>query len=57
MIWFRPREGSFGFALFGWWLYIKAPWKAPMFSERYSYEKWSGLGFGWRFKFRKIKRK
>ena len=57
MIWFRPREGSFGFNLFGWWLHVKAPWKAPMFSERYGYEKWSGLGFGWRFKFRKIKRK
>lgn len=38
-----------------WWvgagrfrLILKAPWNAPMFSERYGYTRYMPLGFGWR---------
>ncbi len=44
-----------GFILLGWWFCIKGPRSEPLFSERYGYEKWRHLGFGWRFKFRKMK--
>ena len=54
-VWFRPREGSFGFILFGWWLHVKAPWKPALFSEREGFSRWKPLGGGWRYQFRRVK--
>ena len=53
-IWFRPRDGSFGFIAFGYWLHIKAPWCEPLYSERYGGKPWPKF-MGWRAKFRKVK--
>lgn len=53
-VWFRPRDGQFGFIMMGWWLHIKATWCAPLFSGRYGYAKWRKLGAGWRFQFRRM---
>ena len=44
-----------GFVAFGWWGILKAPWNLPLFSERYGDEKFWPLGFGWRWKIRRIK--
>jgi hypothetical protein len=55
MVWFRPREGSFGFVLLGWWLHIKAPWNAPLFSERYGYHPPRWKAGGWRVWVRRVR--
>ena len=45
--------GHAGFFAFGWWGIIKAPWNPMLFSERYGYEKYRRLGFGWRWQVRR----
>ncbi len=44
-----------GFIAFGWWGILKAPWNTPMFSERYGYETFHSLGFGWRWQIRRVR--
>jgi hypothetical protein len=54
-VWWKWKDGSFGFILCDWWLHIKAPWKPPLYGERYGGEAWCNWR-GWRFKFRRMKR-
>jgi hypothetical protein len=44
-----------------WWLgigrsrmIVKAPWNAPLFSERYGHTKTFKIGGGWRVQFRRV---
>lgn len=55
-VWASYSDGSYGFIIFDWWLCIKAPWNAPVYSEVYGGDPWRQLGRGWRWRFRKIKR-
>lgn len=46
--------GTWWLGVWRWRLILKAPWNAPLFSERYGYTRKLPLGFGWRVLFRLI---
>ena len=54
-LWADPRYGQAGFLAFGWWGILKAPWCRRLFSERFGYEKFHRLGFGWRWQVRRVR--
>lgn len=46
--------GSWWLGIWRWRAILKAPWNAPLFSERYGYGTFVRLGFGWRVRFRLV---
>jgi hypothetical protein len=48
--------GTWWFGIWRWRMIVKAPWNAPLFSERYGHTTTLRLGFGWRVTFRLVPR-
>lgn len=52
--WCVPNDGAgiWWFGLLRFRVILKAPWRQPMFSERYGHTTTLRLGWGWRVTFR-----